>query len=158
MHRTAENDRPFGYRARMLVAGLLVAVSALALPGPAVADPAGDASVSADLVNMSRRDHGVRRLIPDPELQVIANRHAHRMAERGYAFHSGTVGGQLSWGWWAWGESVGSGPSVEGVHAGFLDSGSHAATMLSGRYNYLGVGVAYGADGTVYVAQVFGAW
>jgi len=140
------------------MAGLLVAVSMFALPGPVVADPAGDASILADLVNQSRAADGFHRLIPDPELQVLASRHANRMAERGYAFHSGTLADQLSWGWWAWGENVGSGPSVEAIHADFRNSRSHAATILGSSYNYLGVGVAYGRDGTVYVAQVFGAW
>src|SRR5687768_6817438 len=143
MHRT-ETERPRGHRARMLVPALLVALSALVLPGPAVADPAGDASVAADLVNQSRGHHGVHQLMADPELQAVANRHANRMAARGYAFHSGSLGDQLSWGWWAWGENVGSGPAVEAIHAGFLGSHSHAATMLGERYNYVGVGVAYG--------------
>ena len=36
-------------------------------------------------------------------------------------------------------------------------SGYHAANILDPSYNYVGVGVAYGSDGKVYVAQVFGA-
>lgn len=128
------------------------------LPGRAMADPAEDAGVAAGLLNASRADHGLPRLMPDRELQIVANRQANRMAEDGYIYHSGNLGGQLSWGWQAWAENVGYGPSVHWVHGAFMNSGYHASNSLGSSYNYVGVGVAYGSDGKVYVAQVFGAW
>jgi len=140
----------------LTVAALVLAV--LALPGRAVADPAGDASVAADLVNQTRAAYGRGPATPDRELQILANRHANDMAAYGATWHSGDVGSRLSPGWSAWGENVGYGPSVWWLHDAFLRSPTHAANVLNWSSNYVGVGVAYGSDGTVYVAQVFGTW
>lgn len=144
--------------ARMLMVAVTVALSLVAVPGQAVAGPASDASYSVDLVNETRWAHGLAQLTPDRELQTIANRQAHRMAESGSIFHTRNLGGQLSWGWWAWSENVGYGPSVAWLHDAFMNSWYHSSNILDPSYNYVGVGVAYGADGKVYVAQVFGAW
>lgn len=142
-------------RARLLVVALILALSVVVLPGRAAAGPAGD---SAWLVNQSRAEYGVHHLTWDHELYVVAQRQAESMADNGYIFHTGDLGGQLSWGWWAWAENVGYGPSVDWIHGAFMNSGYHAANILDPTYNYVGVGVAYGWDGSVYVAQVFGAW
>ena len=158
MTTTGEAARPYTRSTRALIVGLLLALSVLVLPGRAMADPAGDAGVAAALLNQSRADYGLPPLAPDPELQGVANRQANRMAQDGYLSHTWDLGGQLSWGWQAWAENVGGGGSVEWVHSAFLNSPHHAANILDGSYNYVGVGVAYGADGTVYVAEVFGAW
>ena len=82
----------------MVVAALVLAVSVVGGPGPASAGPADDASTSVALVNNTRSAHGLHGLIPDRELQVIANRQANRMAEAGYIYHSSNLGSQLSWG------------------------------------------------------------
>ena len=144
-------------RARGLAAIAMVVLALVAMPGAAYADPAGDASVAADLVNQTRWAHGLPGLTPDRELQVVANRQAQAMADSGYIYHS-DLGSQLSWGWWQWAENVGQGWSAGAVHEGFMNSPHHASHILGEAYNYVGVGVAYGGDGTVYVAQVFGAW
>lgn len=143
---------------RALMVGMMLALSVIALPSRASADPSDDASTAMWLVNSARADYGVSPLTPDRELQVLANRQANRMADAGYAFHSGDLGGQLSWGWYAWAENVGYGPSVDWVHSAFMNSGRHAGNVLDGTFNYVGIGVAYGSDGNVYVAEVFGAW
>ena len=70
----------------------------------------------------------------------------------------GNLGDELSWGWWTWAENVGRGWSVDGLHHAFMNSSFHSSNILNSSYNYVGVGVAYGWDGRVYVAQVFGAW
>lgn len=151
-------ERPRSIPARMVVVGLILALSVIALPGRAMADAASDADAAAELVNQSRASYGLPRLIPDRELQVIANRRANRMAGNGYLSHTPNLGDQLSWGWWAWAENVGGGPDVGWVHGAFMRSWLHSSNILDPAFNYVGVGVAYGSDGTVYVAQVFGAW
>ena len=143
---------------RKTMAGVLLALCVVALPNPASADPADDAGTTAWLINQSRADDGLPGLMPDRELQIIANRQANRMAESGYIFHSEDLGSQLSWGWYRWAENVGYGPSAEWVHGASMASAHHAGNILDGTYNYVGVGVAYGNDGNVYVATVFGAW
>ena len=158
MNTASEAGRTRFLYPRLLLAALAVAVSVVGVPGEALAGPADDASTSVALINNTRWAHGLHGLMPDRELQIIANRHANRMAEAGYIYHSRNLGSQLSWGWWAWSENVGYGPSVRWIHNAFMDSGYHSGNILDSSYNYVGVGVAYGSDGTVYVAQVFGAW
>ena len=159
MNANVALEQPRSARARALLVGVILALSVVvSLPSRAEACPAEDAGAAAWLVNQSRAEHGLDRLMPDGELQVLANRQANRMAENGYIYHSGNLGGQLSWGWQSWAENVGYGPSVNWVHDAFMNSGYHAANILDPSYNYVGVGVAYGSDGKVYVAQVFGAW
>lgn len=158
VNTTDSIEQPRSHRARLLVVGLMLALTVVGLPGRATAGPAEDAGAAAWYVNQSRAEHGLHRLMPDRELQIVANRQANRMAANGYVFHTWDLGGQLSWGWQAWAENVGYGPSVEWIHSAFMNSGHHAGNILDPSYNYVGVGVAYGADGQVYVAQVFGAW
>ncbi len=158
MRTTSDVERERLPYARMLLVAVILAVSVMGLPRPAMADPADDASTAVALINQSRRAQGLAGLMPDRELQVIANRQANRMADAGYIFHSGNLGSQLSWGWWAWSENVGYGPSVRWVHNAFMNSYQHSSNILDTSYNYVGVGVAYGWDGNVYVAEVFGAW
>lgn len=143
---------------RMVVVGLVMALAFIAVPGRAMADPSDDAGAAFALVNQSRAANGLAGLTPDRELQVLANRQANRMADRGSLSHTAGLGDQLSWGWWGWAENVGYGPSVGWVHGGFMNSGPHSANILEPSYNYLGVGVAYGGDGRMYIAEVFGAW
>ena len=42
-----------------------------------------DAGTAAWLLNQTRAEYGLHRLMPDRELQVLANRQANRMAENG---------------------------------------------------------------------------
>ena len=158
MNMTVAIEQPRSSRARLLVIGVILALSVMVLPGRAVAGPAEDAGTAAWLLNQTRADHGLHGLMPDRELQILANRQANRMAANGYIYHTGDLGGQLSWGWQSWAENVGYGPSVNWVHDAFMNSGYHSANILEPSYNYVGVGVAYGANGKVYTAQVFGAW
>ncbi len=144
--------------ARMLLAAVILALSAMVLPQRALAGPADDASYAVDAINETRWAHGLASLTPDRELQILANRQANQMAQSGHIHHSGDLGAQLSWGWWAWAENVGYGPSVGWVHGAFMNSWYHSANILDPTFNYVGVGVAYGYDGKMYVAQVFGAW
>lgn len=158
MQFTAEKPEARSRRVRALAFAAVMSIAVFTAPSPAHADPAYDAGVSAAYLNDTRSAYGLNRLWPDAELQRIANRQANAMAEAGSIWHTSNLGSRLSWGWWAWGENVGYGPSVGWVHDRFMESWHHSSNVLDGRYNYVGVGVAYGADGNVYVSHVFGAW
>lgn len=165
MPTAGAEPRPAGsrpLRARLLVAAIAVSLSAVTLPGPAQAHQTsgggGGGGGAIGLINESRGANGRSGLAYDGELQAVAQAQADRMAAAGSIWHTSNLGGKLSWGWWAWAENVGYGASVGSVHAAFMNSGYHAANILDRDFNYVGVGVAYGADGMVYVAQVFGAW
>lgn len=158
MNTTSDVGRLRLRSGRMLMIAVIVAASVSALPGRAMAGPADDASYAVALVNETRWAQGLPELMPDRELQILANRQANRMAASGSIFHSGNLGAELSWGWWAWSENVGYGPSVGWVHDAFMNSSYHSSNILDPSKNYVGVGVAYGGNGKVYVAQIFGAW
>ena len=158
MEDTAERPEARSRRVRVMAFAAVLSLAVFAAPGAANADPAYDAGVSADMLNNTRAAHGLHRLWPDAELQRIANRQANAMADSGGVWHTPNLGYQLSWGWWAWSENVGYGPSVGWVHDAFMNSWTHSSNTLNPSYNYVGVGVAYGWDGRVYVSQVFGAW
>ena len=158
MEITAEKPEVRSRRARAVAFAAVLSLAVFAAPSPAQADPSYDAGVSAAMLNNTRAAHGLHRLLPDAELQRIANRQANAMAESGAVWHTTNLGSRLSWGWWAWSENVGYGPSVGWVHDAFMNSWSHSSNALDPSYNYVGVGVAYGWDGNVYVAHVFGAW
>jgi uncharacterized protein YkwD len=157
MEVTAEKSQGRCRRVRVLAVAVL-SIALGAAPSPAQADPASDAGVSAAMLNSARAAHGLTGLWPDAELQRIANRQANAMAEAGAIWHTPDLGSRLSWGWWAWSENVGHGPSVGWTHDAFMNSWTHSSNVLNPRYNYVGVGVAYGWDGRVYVSHVFGAW
>lgn len=59
--------------------------------------------------------------------------------------------------WTAIAENVGYGPTPESVMATFLASAPHRANLLDPRWTHMGVGVATGPDGLVYVVQLFQA-
>lgn len=158
MDTAVDVERPCSLPTRLLVAGLVMALAVLLLPGRATAGTADDTGVAVGLINQARADYGLPGLSSDPELQALADRQANRMAEHGYLSHTSDLGDQLSWGWWGWAENVGYGSSVEWVHSAFMNSSAHSGNILDPSYNYVGVGVAYGADGYVYLAEVFGAW
>ena len=158
MEVTAEKPEARSRRVRVMAFAAVLSLAVFAAPSAAQADPAYDAGVSAAMLNNTRAAHGLHRLWPDAELQRIANRQANAMADSGAVWHTTNLGSRLSWGWWAWSENVGYGPSVGWVHDAFRNSWSHSSNALDPSYNYVGVGVAYGWDGNVYVAHVFGAW
>lgn len=158
MQVMADKPEARSRRVRVMALAAVLSLAVFAAPSAVQADPASDAGVSAAMLNDTRAAHGLHRLWPDAELQHIANRQANAMADAGAIWHTPDLGSRLSWGWWAWSENVGYGPSTSWVHDAFMNSWSHASSALDSRYNYVGVGVAYGRDGKVYVAHVFGAW
>ena len=158
MDTTVDVERPHPLHARLVVVGLVLALAVLLLPGRAMAAPADDPATAVGLINQARADYGLGGLTQDPELQALADRQANRMADAGYLFHTSRLGDRLSAGWWAWAENVGYGSSVEWVHGAFMNSDLHSANILDPTYDYVGVGVAYGSDGSVYVSEIFGAW
>jgi hypothetical protein len=56
-------------------------------------------------------------------------------------------------GWTQLGENVGVGPGAAEVHAALMASTSHRTTMLDGRYDYVGIGVVRGADGSHWMSM-----
>ena len=47
------------------------------------------------------------------------------------------------------------GYSAEQIHAAFMASPAHRALILSPSYHWVGVGIVYGAGGTIWVTERF---
>ncbi len=108
---------------------------------------------SSQLINNERVNRGLHELTLDVNLVNKAQDWADHMAATGRVSHSnlreGTAGFRYV------GENVGWARSVGEMHSLFMASSSHRASILSGRYDKFGTGVAV-VNGRFYVVQVFG--
>ncbi len=119
-----------------------------------------DADELAARIDAARGAEGLTRLSRDRRLDALAAEHAQRMARRGRAAHdagdgepdarvSAVLDADLV------GENVARASSVAAAHRALWASPSHRENLLSSRFTRLGVGVARGVDGTVFVAELF---
>jgi len=148
--------------------------SAPAAP-PAAAPPAAPASVvmqvmEQDLLNMhnvERGRSGLSALRVDATLMAIARQRAQDMASKNYFAHTSPTGetafslmAGYGYPYSIAGENIAKNnypdaQSAATAMSGFMNSPSHRANILDSRYSYVGVGLAYGADGMKYFAVVF---
>lgn len=151
-----------------LVAGLLASLLAMATPPSALALTTTQAeSQLTTLINAERQKAGLKPLRTDNYLAVIAGRRVDRMRDANTLSHS--VGGNLQYqlayyrvAWYAYGENIGyttsswGSAAAESLVSMWLKSPSHRAQLLSDRFNYIGVGMAYrSSNGRTYAATVF---
>jgi uncharacterized protein YkwD len=146
-HRPAGRTPRRG-RVRRMVA--LVLASALVL-GLAACTP--DQGEAFDLINASRRQHGLPGLQWNGQLGDKAQAWAEHMARQGRISHSNLADGAPS-GWKALGENVGVGGSIGAVHTAYMNSPGHRANIVNSRWTHVGTGVAR-SGGRVYTVQVF---
>ena len=136
-------------------------------PAPApTTPPAG--SVSADeqkafnLLNADRAANGLAPLKLDSRLTLLGRKYAQDMINRKFFSHYNPEGQSpfdrmkaAGITYRAAAENIAINTSVEGAQKAFMNSSGHRANILSSNYTSVGVGVAYAADGRVYVAQEF---
>ena len=135
----------------IIVLALLVSMALVA--ETAHADAGAAADWSGQLINKSRRDHGMGGLHRAYQLDVVALNHSARMAAAGGIFHNGNLAAEVPSHWGALAENVGVGPSADSVHGAFMGSPGHKANILGG-YDHFGVGVVE-SGGLVFVTEVF---
>ena len=143
---------------RGAVAALLVAVAITATPATGAADEYSDAAYSVALTNEARAWYGSGPLYVDASLEAVAYAWAAELASGGYLAHNADLPYQIDSWWWEWGENVGwvgSWGGVADIHEALLASPSHYANLVDPAFAAIGVGVAYGADGSTYLVQVF---
>jgi uncharacterized protein YkwD len=154
---------PLLRRALIVVAVGAITVGAAACENkpasaPAAAPATNGATESAQLVslvNQYRAANGLAGLSEAGDATAKAQQHAEDMAAQGRLFHSSSLSSGIQNGWTALGENVGVGGSVDQIQSMFEASSPHRANLLSGSYNQLGVGVARGGDGQLYVTEFF---
>lgn len=128
-----------------LVGAVLVVTAA-----PAIASAEGDLVA---MVNRERTSRGLSRLAVASDLVAVARRHSARMAANGQISHNPAVSAETK-NWEAIGENVGSGRTATRIHNAFMDSVTHRANIVRGRYTKIGIGVV-SKGGVIYVTQVF---
>lgn len=167
--------------AGVVAAGLMVAVPAAAQAAPAAVsrvqpqwvswptDTTEAETAMLDKVNAARAQYGLQPLVRIPTLDNFARQWSTHMADGGCLQSHGTnlchrsnlsfistVASPKGWSWS--GENVGripDGGSLEALHEAFMNSPSHRENVLNLHYNAVGVGVAYNADGMLYVTFEF---
>lgn len=125
--------------------------------GPTTADAdAADESRLYALTNGERSAAGLPALATSSDLAAAARRHATWMASNNVLSHSDLVAsyGGAAAGWTWLGENVGVGSTADEVHALFMASASHRATILSSA-TVVGIGAVRDSSGRLWVAEAF---
>jgi hypothetical protein len=135
----------------MVAVALLAATTTEASAANTVASDQAHGLVTS--INQARTARGLVPLRIDPRLWAIAGGRAGRLAASGTLSHgvAGSLQGDLAAGgvrWDGYGEVIGfvSGapdPATTAVLRMWVSSSEHWPLLMSAKYNYLGVGVAY---------------
>ena len=112
-----------------------------------------------DRTNAMRRTAGVGLLAEHDTLNSKAEAWSQQMARTGTLSHSTLTADLGGLSYLALGENVGmasggTDPWLQ-IHNAFAASSEHRANLLNSSYTHMGVGVAVGADGSVWVTEVF---
>ena len=110
-------------------------------------------SLVARDINAARASYHLAALRERADLDLVAGRHARRLARDGRIYHNRYLASQVR-GWTRLGENVGVGSSVAQVSRAFMRSSGHRANILSRSFRDMGVGAAYGR-GRVWIVQIF---
>ncbi len=127
-----------------------------------------------DLVNHDRTDVSTlqetkgraRPLQWDGRLAEVARLHSEEMAREGFFGHEGTDGSQPSnrvtragIQWRSTGENIAKCRNVAEAEAIFMDEPkfrqNHRGNILNTSYTHIGIGIARGPDGALYITQEF---
>ncbi|MEO6624587.1 MAG: CAP domain-containing protein, partial [Burkholderiaceae bacterium] len=126
-----------------------------AVPPPVSGDVAAAEQYTIDLINLRRSERGLGPLARNETLMAIARGRVADMVARGYTGHNDPVTGEslgsaqisaagFSWGGENW---FGSGSSPTGIAeramAWFMTDPPHYQNILSTRYSWVGVGIAF---------------
>lgn len=146
---------------RLLARRARRAIAAVALAGAATlvvpAAPASGDDLSIHLLNEHRARHGLAPVWQDEALRQKAQAWADRLAAERTIYHS-VLTANVPGGWRWLAENVGVGANHFDVQGALNASPPHAANMLHSGAGPVGTGAAVGADGRLYLVQVFGAW
>ena len=121
-----------------------------------------------DLVNATRRRHGLAELQPDPELAEAARAHSLDMRDSGFFGHVSPTRGDLDdrlesagYRYRTARENLSRDTSVESAHRSLLASPSHRANLLSPDETRIGIGVVPEVSArerpAFYITEIFAA-
>ncbi|TWH44957.1 CAP domain-containing protein [Sporomusa sp. KB1] len=118
-----------------------------------------------ELLNNDREQHGLPRLIADPNLTKVAREHAADMVVRHYFNHT-NLQGQSPFDrlkangitYRSAGENIAYNYSVEKLEEAWMNSPGHRANILNTGYTHVGLGLYPGENGSLYGVQVFAGY
>ncbi len=132
----------------------LVAVAAMLTGTPAAGAAEPPTAHTLRLVAQARRDARLTPYATAADLAGIAARHAARLAQEKRLYHNPNfdrdVGPRRRGG-----ENVDAGTDPDDVHRDVMASPPHRANVLDPGFTEVGIGTARGADGLLYVVEVF---
>ncbi len=115
-----------------------------------------DESSFRGYINGARMNHGLRTLHMGNRLVTIARRHSAEMAQANSLYHNPNLATDLRTVQFSIaGENVGVGPSLPILHDAFMASAPHRENVLRPQFEKVGVGVATGGDGRIWITIVF---
>lgn len=108
-------------------------------------------------VNAERAKGGVPALELHQWARSIAREHSGKMAAARSIWHNDDyfTQGRKAMGANFFGENVAANGSIQSAHSKLMESPHHRDNILDPRFSHLGIGIARGDDGMVYVSQDF---
>lgn len=125
--------------------------------------------VNSDRMSSATRKETKGHALPlqwDPQLAAVALKHSEEMAETGQFSHRGMDGSmpvdrvsKAGIRWLATGENIAKADTVFQAEALFMNEPkfqpNHRGNILGSKYNRVGIGIARGSDGSLYITQEF---
>ena len=115
-----------------------------------------------NLLNEDRARNGLPPLTLDPELSRLAQLKSNDMNSNHYFAHESPTYGNASqmlsafgYDYQGVGENIAHHANVEKAEAAFMSSDGHRRNILGSQWDKVGIGIAYDANGNVYVTQLF---
>jgi uncharacterized protein YkwD len=115
-----------------------------------------------EMVNSERVKHGLKPLLPDPELTKVARAHSRDMFARGYFAHVNPEGKdpfdrmkQANVKFVTAGENLALAQTLEIAHTNLMNSPGHRANILNPGFGRLGVGILDGGFYGLMISQEF---
>ena len=152
----SRRDARSGSRWRILVAALLMAITALVLAPTASASASESGSIHS-FINQARAAAGLAPLNRSASLDQVAANWANQLAAAGQLAHNPSYSAQIPGGWTNVGENVAQGqPTGAAMHDAWMASSGHRANILGA---FTDVGIAFIAvGGTTWGVEVFAAY
>jgi len=114
------------------------------------------------LLNQDRQRNGLAPLTLDPQLSRLARIKSEDMRSNNYFAHTSPTYGSASdmlktfgYAFNGVGENIAHHATVEKSQAAFMSSTGHRRNILGSQWTKCGIGIAYDANGFVYVTQLF---
>lgn len=108
--------------------------------------------------NHVRAEAGLPPLKLSNALNSVAQGCSQQQAAQGYMAHCDNFASKFPQGWTTASENVAAGYSVGQVTTGWRNSPGHYRNMTDPKATHIGIGIAYGADGTPYYTQNFAGY